>query len=126
MDKKELREILSTHAERLRSGDPEGSDYTASFPSNQEELGALLGIAERVKVALVPVNPEPGFLVALERDLLESAARSEWRQPQPRSFWQQYVWLIVLAAAALASAASLVGIITFILRQRTRVGRVAS
>jgi hypothetical protein len=122
MKKKVLREILSTHAERLLSGGSESSDYTALSPPDQEELGTLLRVAERVKGTLVPVNPEPGFLAALERDLLQSADR---RQVPNRPFWQQYVWLIVLAVAVLASAVSLAGIITYILRQRARVSRAA-
>jgi hypothetical protein len=121
MDKKVLREILSAHAERLSSGGSKSSDYTALFPC-EEELGSLLGVAEQVKETLTPVNPEAGFLTALERDLLETAGR----QAPARTFWRQYAWLIVLAVAILGSAVSLAGIVTYILHQRARVSRAVS
>lgn len=113
MGKKLLREILSEYAER--------DDYVKLPPFEREELSALLGIAERVKHTLVPVNPEPGFLTGLERDLLGDAGH---RHTTPPSFWSKYAGPIIFTLATLTSAASLTVILVYISRQRRRAGRL--
>jgi hypothetical protein len=66
-------EVLAAHADHLMDDGPESENYLNLFPAYRAELTPLLGIAERVKAALVPVTPSPAFEAGLKQDLLEAA-----------------------------------------------------
>jgi hypothetical protein len=115
MEKKMLAEILSAHADQLSSGRPRRRDYLSMFPTYQGELGSLLKVAERVKAALVPVDPEPAFQAGLERDLLAVAQR---RPELLATYGRERRMRAIIGVAILGSAISLASIIAYLLRVR--------
>ena len=73
MDKKRLKDILSAHADQL-IGKPEPPYPAKAIPDEEdEELAALLGVAEQVKSTLTPITPKPDFENELKRELLTTA-----------------------------------------------------
>jgi hypothetical protein len=112
-------EVLAAHADHLMDDGPESEDYLNLFPAYRAELTPLLGIAERVKAALVPVTPSPAFEAGLKQDLLEAAIqRAEEKEEKKRvSFLRRRG--VLIGAAAVGSALSVAGIIAaLLLRQR--------
>jgi hypothetical protein len=112
-------EVLAAHADRLMDDGPESEDYLNLFPAYRAELTPLLGIAERVKAALVPVTPSPAFEAGLKQDLLEAAIqRAEEKEEKKRvSFLRRRG--VLIGAAVVGSALSVAGIIAaLLLRQR--------
>lgn len=112
-------EVLAAHADHLMDDGPESEDYLNLFPAYRAELTPLLGIAERVKAALVPVTPSPAFKAGLKQDLLEAAIqRAEEKEEKKRvSFLRRRG--VLIGAAAVGSALSVAGIIAaLLLRQR--------
>jgi hypothetical protein len=112
-------EVLAAHADHLMGDGPESEDYLNLFPAYRAELTPLLGIAERVKAALVPVTPSPAFEAGLKQDLLEAAIqRAEEKEEKKRvSFLRRRG--VLIGAAAVGSALSVAGIIAaLLLRQR--------
>lgn len=112
-------EVLAAHADHLMGDGPESEDYLNLFPAYRAELTPLLGIAERVKTALVPVTPSPAFEAGLKQDLLEAAIqRAEEKEEKKRvSFLRRRG--VLIGAAAVGSALSVAGIIAaLLLRQR--------
>ena len=116
MKEKVLAEILVAHADQLKKGQGKVSDYLAMFPDYREELRPLLEIAEKVKEVLVPVEPAPAFCQSLHDDLLAAARRKlAGEVPQlARSHGRQ----ILIRAAALGSAVSVVGALAYLIRSR--------
>jgi hypothetical protein len=77
----------------------------------------LLDLAEQLQGILVPVAPNANYRRRLHGDLILEAQRREL-EPEP-SIFQQHRKGILIGAAALGSAASVVGvIIAFLLRHR--------
>lgn len=112
-------EVLAAHADHLMGDGPESEDYLNLFPAYRAELTPLLGIAERVKAALVPVTPSPAFEAGLKQDLLEAAIqRAEEKEEKKRvSFLRRRG--VLIGAAVVGSALSVAGIIAaLLLRQR--------
>ena len=116
MKEKVLAEILAAHADQLKKGQGKGSDYLVMFPEYQEKLEPLLEIAEKVKEVLEPVEPAPAFCQSLHEDLLAAARRKlAGEVPQlARSHGRQ----ILIRAAALGSAVSVVGALAYLIRSR--------
>ena len=63
MNKRRLEDILAAHADGL----VEGADEL------DEELAALLGVAEQIKSMLTPIAPAAAFETELKRQLLTTA-----------------------------------------------------
>lgn len=84
MDRKQLKEILAAHADRLVNGaadDAEGLDLT-----DAEELVSLLDVAQQIKSTLQPVTPTRSFETELKRELLTTAhlrQREGYTPPNP-------------------------------------------
>ncbi len=118
MEEKLLVEILAAHANQLKKDQrKKGSDYLALFPDYREELRPLLEMAEKVEEVLEPVQPAPAFCQRLREDLLVAGRRKlagEAPQLDDRSHRRQ----ILISAAALGSAVSVVGAIAYFIRSR--------
>ncbi len=116
MEEKVLVEILAAHADQLKKGQGKGSDYLAMFPDYREELKPLLETAEKVKRVLEPVEPASAFCQSLHGDLLAAARRklAEGVPQLARSHGRQ----ILIRAAALGSAVSVVGALAYLIRSR--------
>ena len=71
MNKKQLKDILAAHADRLVKGETENEDYLDL--ADAEELALLLGVAEQVKSTLQPVSSARTFETELKRQLLTTA-----------------------------------------------------
>jgi len=86
-------------------------DRTRLKPQNQQQAGALMSTAERLKQALVPVDPSAAFVRRLGRELVEAARRQQERGQRIRRG-------VVIGAAALGSALSVAGVVTLVLLRR--------
>ncbi len=73
MNRKLLKEILARHADQLVQGQPKPTTYPEIGPEDEEELAALLDVAERVKSTLKPITPAQNFEEDLKRNLLTTA-----------------------------------------------------
>jgi len=116
MEEKVLAEILAAHADQLKKGQEKGSDYLAMFPEYQEKLKPLLETAEKVKEALVPVDPAPAFCQSLHDDLL-AAGQRRLAEEAPQ-LARSHVRQVLIRAAALGSAVSVAGAIAYFIRSR--------
>ena len=112
MADKVLMGLLAAHADNLNRGKADRKVYLKRAPDQREELEALLRLAEQIKRALVPVQPSPTFVKNLVRQLVvvdnEEPARGYRRE-------------VVIGAAAVGSALSVVGLIAYLVRSRARV-----
>jgi len=115
MAEKVLIEILASHADQLIKGGAREGDYLC-----REELGPLLTVAEKVKRALVPVEPAPAFRRRLRKGLLAAAHQRLARQPADRGLALGSRRGILIGAAALGSAVSVVGVIAYLVRSRAK------
>jgi hypothetical protein len=112
-------ELLAAHADGLISDGADGEDYLNLFPAYRSELTPLLGIAERVKAALVPVEPSPAFEAGLKKDLLAAAIQRAEEEGQKKRISFLHRRGVLIGAAAVGSALSVAGIIAaLLLRQR--------
>jgi hypothetical protein len=113
MDKQIEREILEAHADRLNAGLRGLAAYPPMTSDQQRSLEPLLQLAERLYEALVPVELSPAFVQSLGQELALAMARNQL------SLVERYRKVILVAAATLGSALSLVGLVLFYLfRQR--------
>ena len=122
MNRRETRDILAAHADRLvRSPTAGGSGRV-----QHEKVQGLLDLAEHLQAILVPVAPEANFRRRLHGELLLEAQSRE-TAPQP-SLFQQHRKGFIIGAAALGSVASVLGVIlAFVLRHRHgRITNVAA
>jgi hypothetical protein len=122
MDKREVREILAAHADQLLAPD---APPNIGFGRN-DQVQALLDLAEQLQGILIPVNPDTDFRRRLHGELLLEAQRREV-DSQPGVF-QQHRKGILIGAAAVGSVASVVGVaVAYVLRHRAgRATRIAS
>lgn len=115
MDEQSIEDILSAHAEALNRGQ---RTWTApSDDTGDESLRSLLAVAELVQKALVPVQPNPGFVRGLGKNLLASARHGR-QVLTARTRRAALIGAAVLGS--LVSAASAVGIIVYVMRHRMR------
>ena len=73
MNPKLLKDLLAAHADRLVQGQTEDHSTYHLSPEEENELGSLLGVAERIKTALKPVTPTSNFENTLKQQLLTTA-----------------------------------------------------
>jgi hypothetical protein len=115
MNRREVRETLATHADQLiRSrGRPNRT------LSRNDQVGALLELAEQLQAILVPVEPTANFRRGLHGNLLLQAQQ---RQDQSApNLIQQHRKGILIGAAAVGSVASVMGVvIAFLLHRHGR------
>ncbi|MGD2040612.1 MAG: hypothetical protein PVH11_07280 [Anaerolineae bacterium] len=113
MNKKEVREAVAAHADQLTGG------HTTLSPtiSRNEQVQALLDMAENLQAILVPVKPDVDFRRRLHGELILQAQR---RQSEPQAtLFQQHRKGILIGAAAVGSVASVVGVaVAFVIRYR--------
>lgn len=95
-----LAEVLDAPAGKRKPRDP--------------QTQAILSMVDRVRDTLVPVQPSPHFVRDLGYRLVETASHSR------QSLLQRYRTAIVIGVAAAGSVASVVGVMTLLLRQRNR------
>jgi hypothetical protein len=113
MDEQIERDILAAHADRLNAGLGGLAAYPPMTSDQRRSLEPLLQLAEWLYKALVPVEPSPAFVQRLGHELVLTAARSQL------SLLERYRKAILVTAATLGSALSLVGLVLFYLfRQR--------
>ncbi|MGD1995716.1 MAG: hypothetical protein PVH62_02975 [Anaerolineae bacterium] len=100
-------ELLVAHAGALNdpSGDP---DLT---PEEEAYLRPLMGLAERLKRVMVPVEPSADFVRNLGQELVGAARRQQSAAKRLRR-------AIIIGAAALGSALSVAGVVVLILLRR--------
>jgi hypothetical protein len=112
-------EVLAAHADQLAGAGADGEDYLNLFPAYRTELAPLLRIAERVKAALVAVEPAPAFEAGLRQDLMKAAIRRAEERENKRRIFRLRRRGILIGAAAVGSALSVAGIVAaLLLRQR--------
>ncbi len=113
MDAKVEREILAAHADRLNAGLRGAAAYPPMTSDQRRILAPFLQLAEWLSETLVMVEPSPAFVQRLGQDLALAAAQSQL------SLFERYRRAILVAAATLGSALSLLGLVLFYLfRQR--------
>lgn len=112
MSKEALKEMMAGYADDLNRGEVDLEAYLDRLPERAEELRDLLLLTENLKEALVPVQPSPTFVKNLLQQLMV-APREESTQPTPSvKRW------VVLGAAALGSILSIVGLVTYLVKNR--------
>jgi hypothetical protein len=122
MSRRETREILAAHANRLQTP---AASLDKRLTRNDQVQG-LLELAEQLQRILVPVEPDVSFRRRLHGDLILGAQR---REAEPRgNLFQQHRRGILIGAAAVGSLASVIGVIVaFVLRYRhSRVTHTAT
>jgi hypothetical protein len=78
MNRKLLKDILSTHADQLVRGQhPRTEDYAEDFgdlsAADKDELAPLFDVAEQLQSTLRPVSPPRSFENSLKKELLTTA-----------------------------------------------------
>ena len=107
------REILATHADRLNAGLRGPAAYPSMTLDQRVAVEPLLQLAERLYKSLMPVEPSSAFVRRLGQELALAAGSSQL------SLMERYRKVILVTAATLGSALSLLGIVLFYLfRQR--------
>jgi hypothetical protein len=122
MDRKEVSEILATHADQII--DPNAAKSWQL--SRGDQVQALLDLAEQLQGILVPMEPNAHFRRRLHGDLILEAQRLEL-QPEV-GLLQQHRKGILIGAAAVGSVASVVGVAAaFVWRYRhSRMTNIAT
>jgi len=121
VSRREVRQVLVDHADGLVG--PGGT--TSPGRVRNQQVQGLLDLAEQLQGILVPVAPDANYRRRLHGELVLEAQRREL-EPEP-SVFQQHRRGILIGAAALGSAASVVGvIIAFLLRRRGGATHVAA
>ena len=116
MEDKVLTEILAAHANQLWESQGKGSDYLTMFPDYQDKLRPLLETAEKIKEVLEPMEPAPAFCQRLEEDLL-AASHRKLAEGVPQ-LGRRHTKQILIGAAAVGWAVSVVGAIAYFVRSR--------
>jgi hypothetical protein len=115
MSSKTLVEALAAYADDLNRRMVDREIYLRQYPDQRDELEALLHLTERLKQALVPVQPSAAFVKSLARQLtavdggkVMQAIRGHRRE-------------IFIGAAAIGSALSVIGLVAYLVRNRGQV-----
>jgi len=115
MKDKLLAEVLTAYTDDLNKGIASRKVYLAGGAEKRDELQALLYLTERLKRALVPVQPSVTFVQNLGRQLvfighgeMTRVVRDHWRG-------------IFFGAAAVGSAISVIGLVAYLVRSRAQV-----
>jgi hypothetical protein len=116
MGSKEVAEMADVQENSL-SAEAEGQKtQLAAVAGPQCEVESLMIVAERVRRALVPVEPSPDFVRNLRRNLLAMAER---KQPTASPSARR---VLLIGAAALGSVLSVAGIIVYVVYARANAG----
>ena len=129
MAKRELIEILATHADKLNGGVNEEAEYLATLPEHRDTLQPLLTVARKVKEALAPVEPDSAFCENLRLSLLAAArqrsasrlslrAGGSTKSQRPLHLFRRRRKEILIGAAALGSVVSVAGIVAYWIHAR--------
>lgn len=110
-----IEDILAEHADALNRGQ---RGWPALPAQEAESLRLLMAVAELAQGLLTPVQPNPDFVGGLGKSLLISARHTR-KALTARTRRAALIGAAVLGA--LASAASIVGVIVYVLRRRTRI-----
>jgi hypothetical protein len=104
-------EVLAAHAETMagKLGEPITLKGTEEY-----YLRPLMTAAERVKGAMLPVEPPGSFVQTLGQSLVEESRRRRVAAQRMRRG-------MVIGAAALGSALSIVGVLTYVLYKRRNI-----
>lgn len=114
-DVRAIQDILAAHADALNRG----QRALPTLPDAEaESLRSLMAVAELVQGILTPVQPNPDFVRRLGKSLLVSARRSR-QALTARTRRAALIGAAVLGS--LASAASIVGVIVYVLRRRAHL-----
>jgi hypothetical protein len=114
-DERLWAEVLAAHADALSRGEDDTEELLARYPAEERKrLESLLGMTNLLKSALVPVEPSASFMRELGETLSQRAIN------RGRSIARQTRQTMLLVMAALGWAVSMVGLIAFIMRRRTR------
>ena len=122
MNRRETREVLAEHADRLVTLPSAGG----AGRIQHEKVQGLLDLAEQLQAILMPVTPDANFRRRLQGELLLEA---QSRQPLHKSsVFQEHRKGFIIGAAAVGSVASVLGVIlAFVLRHRQgRITNVAT
>ncbi len=116
MNQRELQTILADHADQLINGQDQTEFLIQKYAAEVQELAPLLRLAQRLRAVLIPVSPRTAFIQQLHQDLLQADRQLTVAMPENgrRPAW----W----GAATLGSLLSLVGLLLYLRRQRTRPG----
>ncbi len=124
MANREWIEILATHADKLNAGTNEETEYLATLPEHRDTLQPLLTVAQKVKDALAPVEPDSAFCENLRLSLLAAAhqrstsrlslwAEGSTKSQRPVRLFRRHRKEILIGAAALGSVVSVAGIVAY-------------
>lgn len=116
-DRRSIEDILTAHADALARGQA-GPPAWLEEADGSDVLRSLLSVAELVQDALVPVQPRPGFMRRLGRQLLTSSRQGR-KILTART--RRAALLGAAALGSLVSVASAIGLVVYILRHRVRV-----
>lgn len=114
MDEKLLEEILAEHADALNRGEDETEALLARYPEARGRLESLLGLTQRLRSALVPVEPPASFIRELGESLSQAAVHSG------RAVARRTRQTVLIIAAVVGYLFSMVGLVVLLIRRRTR------
>jgi hypothetical protein len=118
MNRSKIREVLATQADELIGLQSRDKRRL----TRNDQVQALLDLAEQLQGVLVPVEPRANFRRRLQGELILEAQHRQ-AEPEPNMF-QQHRKGILIGAAAIGSVASVVGVIVAFV-WRLRHGRAA-
>jgi hypothetical protein len=136
MAKIKVADLLSNHADALRAGADEKEALLAVNPEGQGVLAGLFALAGRVRGALRPVDPAPGFVADLKQQLVANAERARDFARRERTVQRRalavaagaggVVYVLGLAALALRAGLSLAAVVVAVMDRRRRSGSTQS
>jgi hypothetical protein len=110
MNEERTDEILAAHAEALL-GRPESLSQAHVTDEEQDELAALLTLAEQLRESMPPVQPQAAFVHSLGKELAGSAQHQIAASQRMR----RGVLIGAATVGSLVSIASLVGAIIYVI-----------
>ena len=117
MDDRIIEDILARQADRLIERQPDGAELADERLEELAALAPLMELAQDIQSALTLVEPSPVFVNRLSRQLSDKVVRGS------REMSRRARRAILIVAAALGSAVSLVsavGIVIYLIRQHGR------
>ena len=114
-----LKEILAAHADQLVKGKATGKDYLELLPGQDEELGPLFSVAERVQSTLKPITPANKFEQELKQELLNVAQLRQTEGYTPPNPSRDLFILVITTAFIISLSVVLIAI----KRRNNKTGR---
>jgi len=113
-----VADLLAAHADRLVRGQTEPATLPDASAEQLASVEMLMQLAERAQRTLAPVQPSPVFVHQLGRQLIAATSAS-----RKTVTWRTRNAILVIAAAlgSAVSVVSAVGIVIYVLRHRGRV-----